>query len=263
MSDQNNENGREEQRTRSFNPNEHIMKLKGKDGVKDYLPVQWRLVWFREQCPHGTIDTEEMEVDLDREMEEEVNTWNSETRRNEKVVKRAKGYARYRAVVTDGKGGRATGTKSERAVSFPDFIEKAETGAIGRALAALGYGTQFTGEELDEAHRIVDAPVSRSNPSYEENENANKHISSVRPIVANSTGKTNRNGHSAATSSDDKSTADAPATEQQLASLRKLCQHLGRPEPENPETMSYLNAKELITQLSHEYNEQKQRRKAS
>jgi len=48
-----------------------------------------------------------------------------------------------------------------------------------------------------------------------------------------------------------------------LISIRKLCQHLGRPEPENPEAMSYLQAKELITQLSHEYNEQKQRRKAS
>src|SRR5258707_15772399 len=137
------------------------MKLKSKDGLKDYLPVQWRLVWFREQCPHGTIDTEEIEVDLDREMEEEVNTWNSETRRSEKVVKRAKGYARYRAVVTDGKGGRATGTKSESAVNFADYGEKAETGAIGRALAGLGFGTQFTGEEFDEGERLADAPVDR------------------------------------------------------------------------------------------------------
>ena len=147
--------------TSNFDPNAHMLKLKSKDGAKDYLPVQWRLVWFREQCPEGTIDTEEMCVDLDREMEEEVNTWNSETRRSEKVVKRAKGYARYRAVVTDGKGGRSTGTKSESAVSFPDFIEKAETGAIGRALAALGYGTQFTGDELDEGHRIADAPIEQ------------------------------------------------------------------------------------------------------
>jgi hypothetical protein len=88
-------------------------------------------------------------------MEEEGYAWNNETRRSEKVMKRAKGYARYRAIVTDGKGGRATGTKSEKAVSFPDFIEKAETGAIGRALAALGYGTQFA-PELNEEHRIVD-----------------------------------------------------------------------------------------------------------
>src|SRR3989442_10117417 len=108
----------EQQVNQGFNPSDHLMKIKSRQGLSDYLPVQWRLVWFREQCPHGTIDTEEIEVDLDREMEEEVNAWNSETRRSEKVVKRAKGYARYRAVVTDGKGGRATGTKSERAVSF-------------------------------------------------------------------------------------------------------------------------------------------------
>lgn len=144
-----------------FNPSEHLMQIKNRQGASDYLPVQWRLVWFREMCPHGTIDTEEVEVDLDREMEEEAYAWNNETRRSEKVVKRAKGYARYRAVVTDGKGGRATGTKSEKAVSFPDYIEKAETGAIGRALAALGYGTQFTGDEFDERARIVDAPVDR------------------------------------------------------------------------------------------------------
>src|SRR6266446_10968099 len=199
MSDQNNENGREEQRTRSFNPNEHLMKLKSKDGLKDYLPVQWRLVWFREQCPHGTIETEEIEVDLDREMEEEGFAWNNETRRSEKVMKRAKGYARYRAVVTDGKGGRATGTKSEKAVSFPDFIEKAETGAIGRALAALGYGTQFA-PELNEEHRIVDAPVNRSAAPSSGNSGAEN--STITPITrtnaARSGNKTSGNGQHAA-----------------------------------------------------------------
>lgn len=116
----------DEQQTRTFNPQDHLMQLRSKDGSKDYLPVQWRLVWFREMCPHGTIDTEELEVDLDREMEEEAYAWNNETRRSEKVVKKARGYARYKAIVTDGKGGRATGTKSEKAVSFPDYIEKAE-----------------------------------------------------------------------------------------------------------------------------------------
>lgn len=33
----------ESQRTRSFNPNEHLMQLKSRDGNKDYLPVQYRL----------------------------------------------------------------------------------------------------------------------------------------------------------------------------------------------------------------------------
>ena len=181
MSNQANEQAHEEQRKRSFNPNEHLMQLRSKEGAKDYLPVQWRLVWFRDQCPHGTIDTEEIEVDLDREMEEEVFVWNSDKRRSEKVVKRAKGYARYKAIVTDGKGGRATGTKSEKAASFPDFIEKAETGAIGRALAALGYGTQFA-PDLDEAHRIVDSPVDRAPNGYESNgSNGNAPLTTNAP----------------------------------------------------------------------------------
>jgi len=237
-----------------FNPNDHLMQIKNKNGAADYLPVQWRLVWFRTLCPEGTIETEMLHLDLDRETEEEGYAWNNETRRSEKIVKRANGIAVFRAVVKDGKGGVATGTKSEKAASFPDFIEKAETGAIGRALAALGYGTQFA-PELNEEHRIVDAPVDRSISSSDSNGNGGKPLTSVRPAITTNNVKANgaREGDA----------ADASATEQQLTSIRKLCQHLGKPEPENPETMSYLDAKELIMQLSHEYNEQKQRRKAS
>src|SRR5579883_3129298 len=148
-------------RPQLFNPNEHLIQIKGRNGSADYLPVQWRLVWFRSLCPDGTIETEIVHLDLDRETEEESYIWNSETRRSEKVVRRAPGFAVFRAIVKDGRGGIAVGTKSERAASFPDYIEKAETGAIGRALAALGYGTQFTGDEFDERHRMVDAPVDR------------------------------------------------------------------------------------------------------
>lgn len=258
MTDHNKDNGREEQRTRTFNPNEHIIQIKNRGGAADYLPVQWRLVWFRDLCPEGTIETEMVHLDLDRETEEEGYAWNNDTRRSEKVVKRAHGFVVFRASVKDGKGGSATATKSEKAASFPDYIEKAETGAVGRALAMLGYGTQFTGDELNEEHRIVDAPVDRSAPSLESNGNGNGRgpVASVRPAVTSGGGKANSTGS-------DESISDAYATEQQLASIRKLCQHLGKPEPENPETMSYVNAKELITQLSREYNEQKQRRKAS
>ncbi len=255
MSDHNDRNVREELRPRTFNPNEHLIQLKSRDGSKDYLPVQWRLVWFREQCPGGTIDTEEVEVDLDREVEEETYAWNSETRRSEKIVKRARGYARFRAVVTDGKGGRATGTKSETAASFPDYIEKAETGSIGRALAALGYGTQFA-PELNEEHRIVDAPVERGAPVNDSNGNERKPIASVRTATIGGNSK-------AIGTTVEENAADTHATDQQLASIRKLCQHLGKPEPEHSDTMSYQDAKALITQLSHEYNEQKQHRKAS
>ena len=131
-----------------FYPTEHLIQIKTKEGVRPYLPIVWRVVWFRQECPAGTIDTEEIVVDLDREVEEEVKVWNDQARRYDLTVKRARGYARFRAIVTDGMGGRATATKSENAASFPDFVEKAESGSIGRALAMLGYGTQFTADEL-------------------------------------------------------------------------------------------------------------------
>jgi hypothetical protein len=278
MSDQNNGQSREEQRTRPFNPNEHVMQIRNRNGAVDYLPVQWRLVWFRNECPHGTIDTEEVEVDLDREMEEEVYVWNNEKRRSEKVVKRAKGYARFKATITDGKGGRATGTKSESAASFPDYIEKAETGAIGRALAALGYGTQFA-PELNEEHRIVDSPVERSVPAVESGFGGNSQsasastngnvigaarkpvVSAVRPVPTSGVGKANGNGsglHAVTPAAGGEAESEeAAATEQQLTSIRKLCERLGKPEPENPDALSFTGAKELIGQLTQEYRSRK------
>lgn len=273
MSDQSNGQVQHEEQTyaQQFNPNEHLMQLKSKEGPKDYLPVQWRLVWFREQCPQGTIDTEEIVVDLDREVEEEGYAWNNEKQRSEKVIKRARGYARFKAIVTDGKGGRSTGTKSENAANFPDYIEKAETGAIGRALAGLGYGTQFA-PDLNEAHRIVDSPVERHVPLVARNRQNNGHngnngnngasFASVRPNATSSNGATH---NSASTSSNGtgENTSDAVITEQQLNSIRKLCEHLGKSEPDNVTSISYLNAKKLIQQLTAEYREYKQSNKAS
>lgn len=221
----------------AFNPNEHLMKLKD----KDYLEVKWRMVWFREQWPQGTIDTEEMCVDLDREVTAEKYVWNAEKRRNEKVLVTAKGYARFKAIVTDSKGGRATGTKSESAVDFPDFIEKAETGAIGRALAALGYGTQFA-PEFDEAHRIVDSPVDPAPASSNGNGNA---TASARPSAVTS--------NSQATTSE----SDAKVTEEQLNSIRKLCTHMKKPVPTNLAGLTYLGAKNVIRELTAEYRELK------
>jgi hypothetical protein len=118
----------------TFDPNKHLTKLKG----KDYLEVKWRMVWFRDAFPYGSITTETLELTDNR--------------------------AVFRATVTaiDEEGnirGTATGTKSETPKGFADYIEKAETGSIGRALAALGFGTQFA-PELEEGERIVDSPVA-------------------------------------------------------------------------------------------------------
>jgi hypothetical protein len=134
-----------------FDPKPHLIRLprRVKDRQSgqvitvydDYLEVKWRLVWFREKYPHGTIQTREVCVDLER------------------------GYARFRAVVTDGEGGRATGYGTETAAGFTDYVERAETRGLGRALAALGVGTQFVGQDLTEGAHVVDAPVDRDQVS--------------------------------------------------------------------------------------------------
>lgn len=156
----------------AFNPRAHLMQIGRGDKAQDYLPVQYRLVWVNDVVDRAVadgqdvkldIDTEEIDCDLDKEFSAEVFVWNNEKRRSEKVVKTANGYAKYKATVTLQIGNmikRASATKSERAVDFPDFIEKANTGAVGRALAMIGFGTQFA-PDLDEGSRIVDAPVDR------------------------------------------------------------------------------------------------------
>ncbi len=237
---------KESPQMRSFNPSEHIMQIKSDQGSKDYLPVQWRLVWFRSVCPEGSIETEMLHLDLDRDTEEEVYVWNAERRRSEKISKHAQGFVIFRAVVKDGQGGIATGTKSEKAASFPDFIEKAETGAIGRALAALGYGTQFTGDEWDEAHRIVDSPVDRQPTLAAKHSGDGHRVDSSRP-----TPHTNEQE------------AERSISEQQLSSIRKLCEHLGKPEPENITSLTFLSARKVIQQLTAEYKEARQNNTAS
>ncbi len=115
-----------------FKPNEHLMQIKG----KDYLQVQWRIVWMREDHHDWGIETE--------------------------IVNSVPGGAQVKATVKDASGRiLAQAHKMETKAGFGDYLEKAETGAIGRALALCGYGTQFTGDELDEGVRIVDSPVDK------------------------------------------------------------------------------------------------------
>lgn len=144
-----------------FNPNQHLIELKSKNGPQDYLPCAWRVVWLRSVCPDATVHTELIQLDVDRETSAEVYQWNDQTRRSEKVKVTRKGWAMFKASVTDGHGATATAHGSEGAADFNDFLEKAETKAIGRALALLGYGTQFA-PEFDEQHRIVDSPIARN-----------------------------------------------------------------------------------------------------
>lgn len=110
-----------------------VLNLKG----KDYLQVMHRLVWFREERPSWSIETE--------------------------IISVSDKQCLARAVIRD-EAGRviATSHKTETLQGFPDFVEKSETGAVGRALALCGFGTQFCADELDEGARLADSPAPRS-----------------------------------------------------------------------------------------------------
>ena len=89
----------------------------------------------------------------------------------------------FKATVRLPSGGMATGYGSETASDFGDFIEKAETKAIGRALNALGYGAQFGERGSEEAAEVVPpraaepaAPPARPAPA--------RPVSPVKPAAA-------------------------------------------------------------------------------
>lgn len=157
---------------RRFDPSRHIISLKG----KDYLEVKWRLVWLRDVYPHSKVNTEVHSITA-----------------NAAVFK-----ATVTAIDADGVvRGEATGYGSETPGDFGDFIEKAETKAIGRALAALGFGTQFSAHEFageldnEQRPRPVDAPVQRNNGQPRPT-NVRQFNNGPQQRPANGQGTTNR-----------------------------------------------------------------------
>lgn len=116
-----------------------LMNIKG----KDYLQVAYRLVWFREEHPNWSIETE---------------------------VNRTKDETFSKAIIKDELGRIiSTAHKFEDKNGFADHAEKSETGAIGRALALCGYGTQFEPELEEGTERLADSPLVSSGGIHPEN----------------------------------------------------------------------------------------------
>jgi len=141
-----------------FNPSEHLRQIERRqrqpDGSykkvsNDYLDVKWRIVWFREEQPEGSIQTDLL----------------SQPGVSPAVVK---------ATVTLPNGVTATGFGQCGAEDWGDWLEKAETRSIGRALALLGYGTQFC-EDFDDI--ITDAPVEKRQQRQSNNTNGDRPAS--------------------------------------------------------------------------------------
>jgi hypothetical protein len=114
-----------------FNAQSKLTKMQG----KDYLEVKWRIAWFRDEHPKGSILTDVI---------------------NDGLIK---------ATIIDSDGkvlATGHGTPKMQGVAKSRPFEGAETAAIGRALAHAGYGTQFA-DELEESEHLADAPVEKKN----------------------------------------------------------------------------------------------------
>jgi hypothetical protein len=98
-----------------------------------YLKAPYRVLWMREEHPDWGIMTSIEFADYE------------------------KGFAVVRAVITDGEGRILATAHSEESRGKLPYIKKAETGAIARALALCGYGTQFG--ELDD-DELADSPTA-------------------------------------------------------------------------------------------------------
>lgn len=130
-----------------FNASDHLINLKRKQRQTDgtwkeidnpYLETRWRLVWLHDRYPDGASIVTEL------------------------VEHKPEEYAVFKAqVAVDGKT--ATGWAIKRAGGNISYLENAETHALGRALAALGLGTQWCddfdeGRDADGNVTPVDAP---------------------------------------------------------------------------------------------------------
>ncbi len=115
----------------SFDPQNHLRQLE--DG-RDYLDLKWRLLWLRSREPDASIETQVVPADEDE------------------IV--------CRATISLRSGASVTGHGSARRSDDDLAVELAENRALTRALAALGYGTEYLDDDEVELTPTPNPPVN-------------------------------------------------------------------------------------------------------
>lgn len=159
-----------------------LVNLKG----KDYLMVGHRLQWFNETEDKFTIETTFPLLTEEQTVAHAVVTVFD---KDGSVIKKA------------------SATKRETKKDFSDHTEKAETSAIGRALAMLGYGTQFALADLDEGQRLADSPM--------------EDVKTTRPKTEYKVGDTQVGTGGASIPANETVTAETKAPAKKTSSFRK------------------------------------------
>lgn len=129
-----------------FNPAEFTRNLPNEDGGTSlYLDVKYRLLWFRLHRPQGKISSEIVSVTE----KSAIVTCRLYADRSDPADQYLAQSSAQRFATDDKYGDR--------------YLEIAETAAIGRVLAAAGYGTQFCGATDMLSGVIADAPIDSMN----------------------------------------------------------------------------------------------------
>jgi hypothetical protein len=153
-----------------FDISKYLMKIRTREGQQDYLKVAGRILALHNAYPDGGFAIELSVVEL------------SDDR------------ATFIATVRLPNGTVTQNAGSETRGDFNDFIEKAATKAIGRALASAGFGTEYAladfdigeGEERKDSDmpRVVDAPVpSKPASTRPDNLATGKQIGLIRGLA--------------------------------------------------------------------------------
>lgn len=136
----------------AFDPEKYLSDYKG----KQYLEVKWRLVWFREKYPEGSVTTEIVSLDP--------------------ILVKAYVYANPDLLLATGHAG---AVEKGTPIWAGRGVEKAETASIGRALGMAGFGTQFT--EDDEEDHLADSPVERAKQNLGQGQNRSVPAAQDKP----------------------------------------------------------------------------------
>lgn len=126
----------------SFNPDPYLNTI----GGRKYLNVAGRIAWFRDAYPH---DRGDLHGHIETKIFAANETW---------------ACVHARVTITDNEShvvATGEGDAQEFAKNFPDHLEKASTAAVGRALGALGFGTndlEFDEGTIGGQVAIVDSP---------------------------------------------------------------------------------------------------------
>lgn len=176
------------ERIEKFNPKEHLRRIESESGTSYYLDTKDRIVWFRKTFPLGRVYKKLIDSN------EESATFEVRV-----YVDRNDPYENFIA------NGFATRRKDETNAEFGmNFIESAETAALGRALKDAGFGTQSCGMDIkvsDEDAQLVDAGMPVNTNTDESGTNGKKDVADDNDMPEVATGTTPSTAGNTGTSS--------------------------------------------------------------